>query len=575
MPKNVNASEVKLEVGVGREGRDGCVWDLASSTTRDVLDLANQRTLVEVVQQVADIFVDLHTAFSQKLLARPAAGRDSDRPDACVTCGFGVVGGVTEGEYLGRFKSEALERSLKDVRMRLGVVRIVGRTLFFDQVFHIGDLLVGQQIFLAGGARERESNAGFAQAQQELAHAWDGLDLVEILLLEHKTAECLERLLDVFALPPGNEHGDELVATFADLSPHIFKLAMHAYCAERHLPRLGVQPVALDERPIDIAQQCLDHGPLDAPYTGRAMTATELNENFALEGLLHFEQDGELTRAQVTLGSCTATVYLQGAHLTAWQPAGAEPVFFLSERSVFAPGKAIRGGVPLCFPWFGGRSDGRPGPSHGFARISPWELAFAALMPDAGDGDRLQLTFVLGPTELSRSLGFDSFRVAYELLLGRTLTLRLTVANLGTAPLRFEEALHSYFQVADVRELAINGLEGAEYLDKRDDGKAKHAPDGPLNLTEFSDRVFPGSKHPVVIEDAGNRRSIRIDKQNSATTVVWNPWPEGSASLADLGPEDWPHFLCVEAANTATDALVLEPGATHTMTVTLSTEPRP
>jgi glucose-6-phosphate 1-epimerase len=302
------------------------------------------------------------------------------------------------------------------------------------------------------------------------------------------------------------------------------------------------------------------------------MNATQLNENFGLDGVLRFEEHGELTRARVTLPSCSATIYLQGAHVTDWQPAGGEPVLFLSERSAFAPGKAIRGGIPICFPWFGGRGDGGPGPSHGFARISPWELAFAALMPDAGDGDRLQLTFVLGPNDVSRSLGFDAFRVACEVMLGRTLTMRLTVANLGTAPLRFEEALHTYLQVADVRHAPVAGLEGAEYLDKRDGGKRKHAPDGPLQLTEFSDRVFPASTQSVAIDDVGHGRVIHLEKQNSSTTVVWNPWPEGSASLADLGPEDWPHFLCVEAANTATDAIVLEPGAAHTMSLTISTE---
>jgi glucose-6-phosphate 1-epimerase len=303
-----------------------------------------------------------------------------------------------------------------------------------------------------------------------------------------------------------------------------------------------------------------------------AMKADELNENFGLEGVLHFEEHGELTRARVTLPSCAATVYLQGAHLTEWQPAGSEPVLFLSERSAFTQGKAIRGGIPICFPWFGPRSDGGTGPSHGFARISPWELAFAALMPDAGDGDRLQLTFVLGPDELSRSLGFDSFRVAYEVMLGRTLTLRLTVANLGTEPLRYEEALHSYFAVGDVHRAAISGLESTEFLDKRDGGALKHAPDAPLQLTEFSDRVFPENSHSVAIRDEKNQRVLHIDKQNSSTTVVWNPWPEGSAPLTDLGPDDWPHFLCVEAANTATDAIVLEPGAAHTMVLTISVE---
>jgi glucose-6-phosphate 1-epimerase len=303
------------------------------------------------------------------------------------------------------------------------------------------------------------------------------------------------------------------------------------------------------------------------------MNSTELKEQFGLDGVLDFEEHGQLPRAQVTLPTCTATLYLQGAHVAEWQPKGSEPVLFLSSHSAFTPGKAIRGGIPICFPWFGPRTDGGPGPSHGFARIQPWELAFAALMPDSGDGERLQLTFILGPTDLSRSLGFDQFRVAYQVLLGRTLSLRLTVANLGSTPLRFEEALHSYFQVADIHHAPITGLESAEYLDKRDENWRKTAPAEPLQLTEFSDRVFQANPAAVAIHDRANRRIIHADKQQSETTVVWNPWPEGSAALADLGPDDWQHFLCVEAANTATDAITLEPHATHTLSVTLSVEP--
>jgi len=302
------------------------------------------------------------------------------------------------------------------------------------------------------------------------------------------------------------------------------------------------------------------------------MTASELSEQFGLPGILHFEEHGELTRARITLRTCDATIYLQGAHLTDWQPTGQKPVLFLSEHSAFTPGKAIRGGIPLCFPWFGGRSDG-PGPSHGFARIQPWELAFAALMPDTGEGDRLQLTFVLGATDLSESLGFAGFRVAYELLLGRTLTLRLTVANFGEGLFKFEDALHAYFNVGDVRQSAITGLESANYLDKRDGGQTKTAPAGPLQLTEWTDRVFPGNASAPTIVDSVNHRRIRIGKQHSATTVVWNPWAEGAADLADLGSDEWTNFLCVEVANTAHDAITLAPGQTHTMIMSVAVEP--
>ncbi len=301
------------------------------------------------------------------------------------------------------------------------------------------------------------------------------------------------------------------------------------------------------------------------------MTADALNDSFGLPGVLRFdnEHDG-LTRAQVTLPTCTATVYLHGAHLTAWQPAGQAPGLFLSARSDFAEGKAIRGGVPVCFPWFGPRSDGGTGPSHGFARLQAWEVAFAALVPGGADeADTLHLTLTLGPTELSRSLGFDSFRVAYEFIFGedqgRTLTLRLSVANTGTAPLRFEEALHSYFHVGDVREASLGGLEGAAYLDKRDGAKEKRAPAEPLRLTAQTDRVFPDNTGAPTIVDPVLGRTIGLSKRGSATTVVWNPWDDGAATLADMAPDAWPGFLCVETANTGADAITLAPGEAHTM----------
>ena len=307
-------------------------------------------------------------------------------------------------------------------------------------------------------------------------------------------------------------------------------------------------------------------------YNERDMTSAQLNQQFGIEEVLRFEDHGELVRAHITLPTCEAVIYLQGAHLTHWQPKGQEPVLFLSEHSNYKPGKAIRGGIPICFPWFGNRADG-PGPAHGFARTQTWELAFAALMSEFGHGDKLQMTFVLDPTDLSESLGFSGFRLAYELLIGRTLTLKLTVANFSQGPLRFEEALHSYFRVGDVRQAAITGLASATYLDKRDDAKAKKAPAEPLQLTEFSDRVFPANTANTRIQDLAKGRVLQVRKQRSATTVVWNPWPEGSASLSDLGPDEWTEFLCVESANTATDAITLAPGQTHTMIVELSSEP--
>jgi len=299
------------------------------------------------------------------------------------------------------------------------------------------------------------------------------------------------------------------------------------------------------------------------------MDIAQLEENYGIPGHLAFEDHDGLIRAQVHLDSAAAIVYLHGAHVTHWQPAGQQPVIFLSEKSDFAAGKAIRGGVPICFPWFAGRSDGQSGPSHGFARIQEWDLTFAAMIPGP-DGDRVHLTFTLGPSELSRSLGFDHFRVAYEVIVGAKLTMRLTVANLGSESMKIEEALHSYFAVRDIRATRLKGLDSALYRDKTDALRQKVAPPKWMVLTSETDRVFPANTATVQVEDVGNHRVITIEKTGSATTVVWNPWGELAAKLADMPDDAWPRFVCVETANTATDAITLMPGESHAMQCVVS-----
>jgi glucose-6-phosphate 1-epimerase len=275
-----------------------------------------------------------------------------------------------------------------------------------------------------------------------------------------------------------------------------------------------------------------------------------------------------LIYAAITTPAAAAVVYLQGAHLTHWQPTGGEPVLFLSKKTELAPGKAIRGGVPIAFPWFAvdrktDRVDGKPGPSHGFARVQDWTVAFAAMA-----GEDLHLTLTLGPTEMSRRMGFDRFRVAFQLVIGRTLTMRLTVANDAETPLVFEEALHTYFTVGDVAEVTVTGLEGTAYVDKAHGGVRMPGMDAPITFTEETDRLFNHTETTCVIHDAVNKRRIMVEKANSATTVVWNPWK----GMADLGPEEWHGMVCVETVNAGESPVTLAQGETHTMQAVVSVE---
>ena len=298
-----------------------------------------------------------------------------------------------------------------------------------------------------------------------------------------------------------------------------------------------------------------------------AMRAEELNERFGIAGVLRFAESSGLVCAQVTTQACRGTLFLHGAHVTDWQPAGQEPVLYLSSASEFAPGKAIRGGVPVCWPWFGARSDGGAGPSHGFARLQEWTVEFVALAP--GKREEVAITLSLRPGEESRALGFDHFVVQLGVRFGATLGLSLSVMNTGTEPLRFEEALHTYLAVSDVRKCSLRGLEGAVYRDKTDGMREKRMPVEPFRPESETDRVFPGHEGAAVLRDPGYGRQVRVEKWWSGSTVVWNPWEAAAAKLGDLGAETWPGFLCVETANVAENAITVQPGEAHSMRMEL------
>ncbi len=291
---------------------------------------------------------------------------------------------------------------------------------------------------------------------------------------------------------------------------------------------------------------------------------------FAIPGVLEFEETASgLVYASITTHAATAAVFLQGAHLTHWEPAGAEPVLFLSPQSEFAPGKVIRGGVPIVFPWFAtdqkqDRIDGNPGPAHGFARTQEWTLLFAALV-----GEDVSLTLTLGPTAISRALGFDRFRVALQFTIGRTLTMRMTVGNEAEEPLVFEEAFHSYLAVSDVHQVTVSGLEPTGFIDKTANFAVMPAEERPLDFAGFTDRVYNHTSATCVVHDPGLARKIVVEKLNSATTVVFNP----RKALPDLAEAEWPKMLCVETVNASASPVTLAPGKTHTMEARISVEP--
>jgi glucose-6-phosphate 1-epimerase len=279
--------------------------------------------------------------------------------------------------------------------------------------------------------------------------------------------------------------------------------------------------------------------------------------------------EGGLERLVLSTARAEAHVYRHGAHVTHFQPAGERPVLFLSRQSQFAAGKPIRGGVPICFPWFGPKADDAAAPLHGFARLLEWALV--SIEKDA-DG-ALVATLELRSDEYTHRFLPHVFSVRMVVSAGRSLRLALAVHNHGDQPFRFAEALHSYFAVGDARQLRIAGLERARYVDKTDAGALKTLGDAPLTIAGETDRVFTGHAGRVAIEDPAWQRRIRVERTGSATAVVWNPWLAKAKAMPDFGDDEWTEMVCVESANALDDALTLPPGASHELTTTIAVEP--
>jgi glucose-6-phosphate 1-epimerase len=269
---------------------------------------------------------------------------------------------------------------------------------------------------------------------------------------------------------------------------------------------------------------------------------------------------------RVTCAAATAEIYMHGAQVTAWKPAGADEVLFVSGQSLWLDGKAIRGGIPICFPWFRGKADDAKAPAHGVVRTKEWELTGIAQ-----DGDAVTVTLATESDYASRRWWPHEFRAEYRVRVGAQLALALTVANTGGTAMRFEEALHTYHRVGDAEQVRVTGLDGTAYLDNMDGNREKRQT-GEVRFTAQTDNAYLNTTEALEVADPVLKRRIRTEKTNSLTTVVWNPWREGAKALADLGDDEWRHMACVEASNIMGYAVELGAGEKHTMTAVLSVE---
>ena len=289
-------------------------------------------------------------------------------------------------------------------------------------------------------------------------------------------------------------------------------------------------------------------------------TCSELDRRFGIAGVARVQEGhGGLLKVRITSPDAVAEMYLHGGHVVSWIPPTAEDVFFVSRQTRWERGRAIRGGVPVCFPWFGNHLENRDAPAHGFVRTRPWELESVV----QENGAVAVSMFTESDDETKRWWPAD-FRLVHRAKFGSTLSLELIVTNTGTMPIRFEEALHSYHRVGSVGEVQVRGLDAVNYRDKTDSNREK-TQHGDMTFVSETDRAFLNTIGPIDVIDPVLGRRIRVTKEHSRTTVVWNPWTDKSRALPDLADEEWTHFVCVETSNIGPSAVHLAPGQQHTM----------
>lgn len=289
-----------------------------------------------------------------------------------------------------------------------------------------------------------------------------------------------------------------------------------------------------------------------------------LNARYAIPGQVTFKNGpGALVVGEVTNGHATATLALQGAQVLTWTPQGQAPVIWLSRAARFAPGKSIRGGVPVCWPWFGPHATDPGLPAHGFARTVPWKVIETRALDDGAT----ELALALAENEQTLAQWPHHARLSLRISVGPTLRLALTTVNTGDRDFVIGEALHTYFEIGDIADIRITGLQSGEYLDKVGGGSARRRQDGPVSCTAETDRIYLNTEAECVIEDARLKRRIRIAKTGSRSTVVWNPWAAKADRMGDLGPDGWRGMVCVESANAAENVVTVKAGATHTLAV--------
>ncbi|MBU0656723.1 MAG: D-hexose-6-phosphate mutarotase [Gammaproteobacteria bacterium] len=273
--------------------------------------------------------------------------------------------------------------------------------------------------------------------------------------------------------------------------------------------------------------------------------------------ITQIEGKGGLPMINVSNEHAEALISVYAGQVLSFTPKGAADVLFVSDKAYYAAGKAIKGGVPICWPWFGADPEGKGRPAHGFMRNRMWEVWGSS---ENADGSS---SVTLGVESSPETLAIwpHAFKLAMEITVGKTLQLALVTHNTGDAAFSITQAMHTYFSVGDIAQTRVTGLEGTQYIDKAAGaGGAIKQQDGAVGIAAEVDRVYLDVPAALAIVDGALNRSIRITSSGNKTAVVWNPWAEIAASMADLQDDDYTRFVCVETTNAVDDVVEVPAG---------------
>lgn len=285
-----------------------------------------------------------------------------------------------------------------------------------------------------------------------------------------------------------------------------------------------------------------------------------LNTQFGSENVTFYKGQGDLIFVKIRSNSATASISLHGAHIISFIPNGRRDTLWVSQECIFKAGTAIRGGIPVCWPWFGAHPSDSSKPSHGFVRNRYWNVKSVE-----EEKDQTVITFFLKDDEKTRTVWDYSFEVNLEVKLSDKMEVNLISRNFGDKPFTVGGALHSYFSVSEVADISIKGLESVNYVDALQDMQTAKQ-DGAITFKEEVDRVYIDTPHTCAIIDPAFNDSIKVSKSGSQSTVIWNPWIEKAKRLPGYGDEEYHNMVCIETTNALKDVYEVQPGAVHTMT---------